>query len=61
MGLNPLHWLLLGGPDRVSGVGRMTCGHHQVFGSNGEEEKSRVDGYKGVDATPVYALHGKTI
>ena len=39
----------------------MARGHHQVFGSNGEEEKSRVDGYKGVDATQVYALHGKTI
>ena len=59
--LTPFHWLLLGGPDRVSGVGQMVRGHHQIPRSNDEEEKSRVDGHKGVDATPVYALHGKTI
>ena len=40
---------------------RVARGHHQIPCSNGEEEKSRVDGHKRVDATPVYALHGKTI
>ena len=55
------HRLLLGGPDRFPGTGQVARGHHQIPRSNGEEEKSRVDGYKGADATPVYALRGKTI
>ena len=36
----------------------MARGHHQVLGSDGEEEKSQVAGDKGGDATPVYALCG---
>ena len=55
------HRLLLGGPDRFPGSGRVARGHHQIPHSNGKEEKSRVDGYKRVDTTPVYALRGKTI
>ena len=58
---HPFHRLLLGGPDRFPGTGRVARGHHQIPRSNGEEEKSLVDGYKGVDTTPVYALRGKTI
>ena len=40
---------------------RVVRGHHQIPRSNGKEEKLRVDGHKRVDATPVYALRGKTI
>ena len=58
---HPFHRLLLVGPNRFPRMGRVARGHHQIPRSNGEEEKLRVDGHKGVDPTPVYALRGKTI
>ena len=55
---HPFHRLLLGGQDRFPGMGRVARGHHQVPCGNGQMEGQRVDGYKGVDTTPVYALRG---
>ena len=58
---HPFHRLLLVGPNRFPRTGQVARGHHQIPRSNGKEEKSQVDRQKGVDATPVYALRGKTI
>ena len=55
---HPFHRLLLGSPDRFPGTGRVAHGHHQIPCGNGQMEGQRVDGYKGFDATPVYALRG---
>ena len=56
---HPFHWLLLGGPDRFPGTGQVARGHHQIPCSNGQMEGQRVDRYKGIDTTPVYALRAK--
>ena len=39
----------------------MARGHPHVSGRNGQTEGQRVDQYLGIDATPVYALHGETV
>ena len=39
----------------------MAHGHPQVSGCNGQTEGQQVDQYLRTDATPVYALHGKTV
>ena len=43
---HPFHRLLLGGPDRFPGTGRVACGHHQIPRGNGQTEGQRVDRYK---------------
>ena len=55
---HPFHRLLLGSPDRFPGTGRVAGDHHQVSHGNGQTEGQGVDGYKRIDATPVYTLRG---
>ena len=40
---HPFHQLLLGGPDRFPGTGRVVHSHHQVPHGNGQMEGQRVD------------------